>query len=50
MIIFNLKCQLCDYAFEGWFDSSNEYIKQKKNKLIQKNIKIQNLLPQIFLS
>ncbi len=34
MIIFNLKCQLCDYAFEGWFDSSNEYIKQKKNKLI----------------
>ena len=34
MIIFNLTCKNCDYEFEGWFDSSNEYQKQKKRNLI----------------
>ena len=31
MIIFNLKCNDCDYNFEGWFESSKEFrIKIKK--------------------
>ena len=34
MIIFNLRCFDCDYNFEGWFEDSKEYSKQKKNKLI----------------
>lgn len=34
MIIFNLTCKKCDYEFEGWFDNSNEYQKQKKRNLI----------------
>lgn len=34
MIIFNLKCFNCDYTFEGWFDSSSDFSKQKKNNLI----------------
>ena len=34
MIIFNLKCFDCDYTFEGWFDSSSDFSKQKKNNLI----------------
>ena len=34
MIIFNLKCKQCSFEFEGWFDSSVEFEKQKKNKLI----------------
>ena len=34
MIIFNLKCFNCDYSFEGWFDSSSDFSKQKKNNLI----------------
>ena len=34
MIIFNLKCIQCDYSFEGWFDSTLVFNKQKKNKLI----------------
>ena len=34
MIIFNLKCLDCEYNFEGWFENSKEYLKQKKNNLI----------------
>ena len=34
MISFNLKCLECECEFEGWFESSNEYSKQKKKKLI----------------
>ncbi len=34
MIIFNLKCQECEYKFEGWFESSDEFSKQKKRNLI----------------
>ena len=34
MIVFNLKCIDCDYKFEGWFESSKEFYKQKKNNLI----------------
>ncbi len=34
MIVFNLICKSCDFTFEGWFDSSNEFSKQKKNNLI----------------
>ena len=34
MIVFNLKCIDCDYKFEGWFESSKEFHKQKKNDLI----------------
>ena len=34
MIIFNLKCKQCSFEFEGWFDNSLEFEKQKKNKLI----------------
>ncbi len=34
MIVFNLACKTCNYKFEGWFDSSNEYDRQKRKKLI----------------
>ena len=34
MIIFNLKCVDCKFEFEGWFDNSSEYLKQKKKNLI----------------
>ena len=34
MISFNLKCLECEFEFEGWFESSNEYSKQKNKKLI----------------
>tara|TARA_Y100000996_G_C22330179_1_gene564130 strand:- start:263 stop:676 length:414 start_codon:yes stop_codon:yes gene_type:complete len=34
MIVFNLSCKLCNYSFEGWFENSSEYSKQKKQKLI----------------
>ena len=34
MIVFNLKCKLCELTFEGWFDSTKEYIRQKKQSLI----------------
>ena len=34
MIIFNLKCIDCNYDFEGWFENSNEFLKQKRKKLI----------------
>ena len=34
MIVFNLKCKLCDMTFEGWFSSSKDFQKQKKQELI----------------
>ena len=34
MIVFNLNCCDCDYSFEGWFENSQEYSKQKKKNLI----------------
>ena len=34
MIVFNLNCSDCDYSFEGWFENSKEYSKQKKKNLI----------------
>ena len=34
MIVFNLICSHCDYAFEGWFDSSSAFESQKKRKLV----------------
>ncbi len=34
MIVFNLVCETCDYSFEGWFDNSAEFMKQKKSKLV----------------
>jgi len=34
MIIFNLICTTCHVEFEGWFDDSQEFEKQKKNKMI----------------
>ena len=34
MIIFNLKCLDCESSFEGWFDSSKEFQKQKSKNLI----------------
>ena len=34
MIVFNLFCSECNYAFEGWFDSSSAFQSQKKRKLL----------------
>ena len=34
MISFNLKCLECEFDFEGWFQSSNEFSKQKGKNLI----------------
>tara|TARA_B110000438_G_C15489083_1_gene510650 strand:- start:209 stop:628 length:420 start_codon:yes stop_codon:yes gene_type:complete len=34
VIVFNLICKTCNIEFEGWFDSSLEYEKQKRKKLI----------------
>ena len=34
MIVFNLICKNCNFIFEGWFDNSNEFEKQKRKKLI----------------
>ena len=34
MIVFNLICQDCDYAFEGWFENTKEFNNQKKRKII----------------
>ena len=32
MIIFNLECKLCGVKFEGWFEDTAEFEKQKKTK------------------
>ena len=34
MIVFNLICKKCTCEFEGWFDNSTEFDKQKNKKLI----------------
>ena len=34
MIVFNLICKNCSSEFEGWFDNSIEFEKQKKRNLI----------------
>ena len=34
MIVFNLRCTDCAFSFEGWFDNTFAFNKQKKNKLI----------------
>ena len=34
MIVFNLVCKICSSGFEGWFESSSEFDKQKKRKQI----------------
>ena len=34
MIVFKLFCNKCDFAFEGWFENSKEYNKQKNKELI----------------
>ena len=34
MIVFNLICETCEYNFEGWFESSSEFSRQKKRSLV----------------
>ena len=34
MIVFNLACSECEYPFEGWFDDTKSFNRQKKLKLI----------------
>ena len=34
MIVYNLCCSTCNITFEGWFDSSNDYMKQKRQKIL----------------
>ncbi len=34
MIVFDLICHKCNYEFEGWFDNSKEFQKQKRKNLI----------------
>tara|TARA_Y100000590_G_scaffold465432_1_gene637749 strand:+ start:931 stop:1347 length:417 start_codon:yes stop_codon:yes gene_type:complete len=34
MIVFNLECKICSLIFEGWFENSKEFEKQKKQKII----------------
>ena len=34
MIVFNIVCKECSYSFEGWFENSNEFTKQKKRNLV----------------
>jgi len=34
MIVFNLICKMCNYEFEGWFDNSTEFAKQKRKNMI----------------
>ena len=34
MIVFNLICSDCNFAFEGWFDNTKIFNSQKKRKLI----------------
>ena len=38
MIKYQLICKSCDYKFDSWFASSNEYERLKKKKLISCNI------------
>ncbi len=34
MIVFNLSCKVCNFAFEGWFNDSKDYANQKKRKIL----------------
>jgi hypothetical protein len=34
VIVFNLICKECSFEFEGWFDSSKDFDKQKSKKII----------------
>lgn len=34
MIVLNLFCNMCEYSFEGWFENSSTFKKQKKSKFI----------------
>ena len=34
MIVFNLICSTCEIEFEGWFDSSSDFAKQKRKKFV----------------
>ena len=34
MIVFNLNCSDCSFAFEGWFENSKDYNKQIKQGLV----------------
>ena len=34
MIVFNLVCSECEYSFEGWFDDTKSFNRQRKRKLI----------------
>ena len=34
MIVFKLNCQDCYFEYEGWFESSKEFDKQKRKKII----------------
>ena len=34
MIVYKLNCKTCHFEFEGWFDNSKEFDKQKRKKLI----------------
>ena len=34
MIVFNLVCNTCRFNFEGWFENTKEFNKQKKTNLV----------------
>jgi hypothetical protein len=34
VIVFNLICKSCNFKFEGWFENSIEFSKQKRKNLI----------------
>lgn len=34
MIVFNLKCKTCNLEFEGWFEDSDDFTKQKRKKIL----------------
>ena len=34
MIVFSLECKLCGINFEGWFQNSSDFEKQKKQKIL----------------
>tara|TARA_X000000950_G_scaffold213441_1_gene256690 strand:- start:56 stop:469 length:414 start_codon:yes stop_codon:yes gene_type:complete len=34
MIVFNLNCSDCNFSFEGWFENTKDYNKQKKQGFV----------------
>ncbi len=34
MIVFNLNCSSCSFSFEGWFENSKDYYRQKNKGLV----------------